>query len=78
MQGTDEEELERVMEVSGMRDTDVWAPLTAAGGDHLYDSEEEEMGGGSVFDLGAREVKGGGILRPYAGGVGLTGRVAGS
>lgn len=45
-QGTDEEELERAMEVSGLRDADVWAPLT---GDEGFDSEEEEMGGSAVF-----------------------------
>ncbi|CAN0125830.1 unnamed protein product [Scytosiphon promiscuus] len=45
-QGTDEEELERAMEVSGLRDADVWAPLTAEEG---FDSEEEEMGGATVF-----------------------------
>lgn len=33
------------MEVSGLRDADVWAPLTGEG----FDSEEEEMGGASVF-----------------------------
>lgn len=55
MQGTDEEELERVMEVSGMRDADVWAPLTGEGDPNLYDSEEEEMGGASVFFVGGHE-----------------------
>ncbi|CAM9608013.1 unnamed protein product [Ectocarpus sp. 12 AP-2014] len=44
-QGTDEEDFERAMEMSGLRDTDVWAPLTGEG----FDSEEEEMGGASVF-----------------------------
>lgn len=34
------------MEVSGLRDADVWAPLT---GEEGFDSEEEEMGGSSVF-----------------------------
>ncbi|CAM9221778.1 unnamed protein product [Sphacelaria rigidula] len=57
-QGTEEEELERVMEVSGMRDADVWAPLAAGGDDpDLYDSEEEEFGGKSAFFVGAREEK---------------------
>eukprot|EP00904_Undaria_pinnatifida_P011261 jgi/Undpi1/7265/HiC_scaffold_22.g09738.m1 len=56
-QGTDEEELERVMEVSGMRDADVWAPLTGDGDPNLYDSEEEEMGGASVFFVGGHEEK---------------------
>ena len=57
LQGTDEEELERVMEVSGMRDADVWAPLTGDGDPNLYDSEEEEMGGASVFFVGGHEEK---------------------
>lgn len=57
-QGTEEEELERVMEVSGMRDADVWAPLAAGGDDpDLYDSEEEEFGGRSAYFVGAREEK---------------------
>ncbi|CAM9533149.1 unnamed protein product [Laminaria digitata] len=56
-QGTDEEELERVMEVSGMRDADVWAPLTGEIDPNLYDSEEEEMGGAAVFFVGGNEEK---------------------
>lgn len=75
-QGTDEEELERVMEVSGMRDADVWAPLTGEEDADLYDSEEQEMGGSSVFNVGRNEEsnrpagrssagrKKGGVLRP--------------
>ena len=32
-----------------MRDSDVWAPLTAVGDRDLYDTEDEELGGESVF-----------------------------
>lgn len=39
-----------------MRDTDVWAPLTSGVGDRdLYDTEEEEMGGASVFYVGVAD-----------------------
>lgn len=53
-----------------MRDADVWAPLTGNGDPDLFDSEEEEMGGSSAFDVGRRgehamvrssPLKGGGV-----------------
>lgn len=69
------------MEVSGLRDADVWAPLTAGDGDPgLYDSEEEEMGGASAFYVGRHEErrhKGfggrGGVLQSSVGGGGFVG-----
>lgn len=45
------------MEVSGLRDADVWAPLTSEEG---FDSEEEEMGGSAVFHDYGHPGKGGG------------------
>lgn len=47
------------MEVSGLRDADVWAPLT---GEEGFDSEEEEMGGSAVFHDYGHPGKGGGGL----------------
>lgn len=40
-----------------MHDADVWAPLTGNGDPHLYDSEEEEMGGASAFHVFGNEEK---------------------
>lgn len=44
------------MEITGLRDADVWAPLTGDGDRDLYDSEEE-MGGSAVFSIGRDEEK---------------------
>ncbi|CAM9614518.1 unnamed protein product [Discosporangium mesarthrocarpum] len=46
----DLDELDKAMEMSGLRDTEVWAPLTGDQDMDLYsDEEEEEMGGAAAF-----------------------------